>query len=138
MSIDCVEEALEMQEEWCRWRYCDASAALVAENDAIVQVLECWDRLPELMGGAIWLDGHIVAYTVAEALDDEMLVVHFEKAHTNLDGCYQAINQQFLEHDGQGYSYVNREQDLDEEGLRRAKLSYNPVGFLKKFEVVFS
>jgi len=74
----------------------------------------------------------MIAYTVAEALDDAMLVIHFEKGHTGFKGVYQAINQMFLEHQGQGFTYVDREQDLGDEGLRKAKLSYNPVLFLEK------
>jgi hypothetical protein len=142
MSPDCVEDVLEMQEDWCRWRDCGDSQALLAENEAIVRVLEDWDRLPGLMGGTIRTNGNgrgdrIVAYTVAEALTDDTVLIHFEKAHTEFEGAYQAINQYFLARSAPDFVYVNREQDLDEPGLRKAKLSYNPSGFLQKFEVAF-
>jgi hypothetical protein len=51
-------------------------------------------------------------------------------------GVYQAINNAFIRHEGEGFSFVNREQDMDEEGLRQAKETYNPVGFLKKSRLV--
>lgn len=137
LTADCVEEVLEMQFEWCQWRDCEDSPSLVAENEAIAQVLENWDALPELLGGGIRVGGRLVAYTVAEALTDDTLLIHFEKAHTSYNGAYQAINQMFLEHNQSSRAWVNREQDMDEDGLRKAKLSYNPSDFLRKFEVRF-
>jgi len=137
MGPECVEEALEMQAQWCRWRDCEDSTALLAENEAIVHVLENWDLFPELMGGIIRVDGKIVAYTVAEPLSEDTVVIHFEKACTDHEGAYQAINRMFLTHTASRFTYVNREQDLDEPGLRRAKLSYNPVSFVHKFELAF-
>lgn len=132
LTADCIEEVLQMQLEWSMWREAECDATLCAENRAIARVVKDWDRLPNLLGGAIRLDGRMIAYTVAEALDDTMLVIHFEKGHTGFKGVYQAINQMFLEQQGQGFAYVNREQDLGDEGLRKAKLSYNPVLFLEK------
>ena len=137
LTADCVEDVLEMQFEWCQWRDCEDSPSLVAENEAITQVLESWDSLPELKGGALRVDGKIVAYTVAEVLCPDTLLIHFEKAHTSLPGAYQAINQMFLAHEGTEYAWVNREQDMNEDGLRKAKLSYNPTDFLRKFDVSF-
>ncbi|EPR44521.1 Lysylphosphatidylglycerol synthetase, domain of unknown function DUF2156 [Desulfovibrio sp. X2] len=135
LTPDCIEEALELQESWCMWRDCESEATLVQENEAIVRVLTDWDRLPGLMGGSLRVDGRMVAYTVADALDESTLVIHFEKGHPDYKGVYQAINQAFLDHDADGFTLVNREQDLGDEGLRKAKLSYNPVDFFKKFEV---
>jgi len=132
LTADCIEEVLQMQMEWSMWREAECDATLCAENRAIARVVKDWDRLPNLLGGAIRLDGRMIAYTVAEALDDSMLVIHFEKGHTAFKGVYQAINQMFLEHQGQRFTAVNREQDLGDEGLRKAKLSYNPVQFLEK------
>jgi len=135
LTADCIEEVLQMQLEWCQWREAECDATLKAENQAIARVVKDWDRLTNLLGGAIRVDGRMVAYTVAEALDDSMLVIHFEKGHTGFKGVYQAINQMFLENQGQDFEYVNREQDLGDEGLRKAKTSYNPALFLKKLKV---
>jgi len=63
-------------------------------------------------------------------------VIHFEKGNQGYKGVYQVINQMFLEHSGNKFEFVNREQDLDNQGLRKAKLSYNPVDFLKKYRVI--
>jgi hypothetical protein len=135
LTPDCVEETLELQRQWFAWRDPEDSGALLAENQAIVRVLQSWDRFPGLMGGAIRVDGEMIAYTVAEALTPEMLVIHFEKGRPGFKGVYQAINQMFLADAGAPYALVNREQDLGDEGLRKAKLSYNPCMYLKKCKV---
>ena len=135
LTPDCVEETLEMQRMWFSWRDPEESGALLAENEAIVRVLQSWDRMPGFMGGAIRVDGEMIAYTVAEALTPDMLVIHFEKGRPGFKGVYQAINQMFLADAGAPYALVNREQDLGDEGLRKAKLSYNPSQFLKKCKV---
>lgn len=135
MTPDCVEHVMALQDEWCQWRECEESEALLAENEAIIRVLEEWDVIPGLLGGAIYVDGEMVAYTVGEKLTDETLVVHFEKGKNGYRGVYQAINNLFVSAEGEGFTFVNREQDLDDEGLRKAKLSYQPVDFLKKYTV---
>ena len=132
LTPDCVEDTLELQRQWFSWRDPEESGALLAENEAIVRVLQSWDRMPGLMGGAIRVDGEMIAYTVAEALTPDMLVIHFEKGRPGFKGVYQAINQMFLADAGAQYALVDREQDLGDEGLRKSKMSYNPSDFLKK------
>ena len=104
----------------------------MAENRAIFRVLKSWDVISGLFGAAIRVDGEMVAYTVAERLAEDMLVIHFEKGKPGYKGVYQAVNQMFLANSAREYRFVNREQDLDDEGLRKAKLSYLPVRFQKK------
>jgi uncharacterized protein len=135
MGRDTVNKALSMQEDWCTWRDCEASETLSSENRVIEKVLGAWHELSGLKGGAVMADGKIAGYTVAEKLSDDTLLIHFEKGNQDIKGAYQAINQMFLEHNRNGFERVNREQDLDDEGLRKAKLSYNPVGFMKKYRI---
>ena len=135
MTSDCVEYVMEMQEEWCQWRECEESEALIAENEVIIRVLEEWDVIPDLVGGVLYVDGEMVAYSIGEALTENMMVVHFEKGKNGFRGVYQAINKMFIEHEGQRFELVNREQDLDDPGLRKAKLSYHPVDYMKKYTV---
>jgi hypothetical protein len=73
---------------------------------------------------------------VAEPLPTDTLVIHFEKGMGSYKGVYQAMNQQFLATQT-GFTLVNREQDLGNEGLRKAKLSYNPVAFVRKYELLW-
>jgi len=134
-GAEMVEKAMAMQADWCTWRDCESSDILDSENRAIFRMLKEWKQLAGLFGGALMVDGVMVAYTVAEALTRDMLLIHFEKGDTQYKGIYQAINQKFLANAAADYTFVNREQDLNDEGLRKAKLSYYPENHLRKFGV---
>jgi hypothetical protein len=133
-----TELAAGMQQSWCAWRDCESNDALDAENTAIAKVLANWQKLERLTGGAIMIGSDIVAYTVAEYLTDDTLLIHFEKGDPAFKGVYQAINQMFLERVENRYQIVNREQDLGDEGLRKSKLSYQPIDFMKKYTVTIT
>ncbi|HPI93910.1 MAG TPA: phosphatidylglycerol lysyltransferase domain-containing protein [Deltaproteobacteria bacterium] len=130
-------EVLATQGDWCAWRDCEAVETLAAENLAIRKVMDGWSRLAAIMGGAILVEGRIVAFTVGEAFRDDTLLIHFEKGLGEYPGIYQAINRMFLQ-EHREFSIVNREQDLGNEGLRQAKLSYNPTGHVRKYRVRIS
>lgn len=135
-STAMIDQALALQDDWCTWRDCEDSDVLSAENRAIQRVFVYWDRFPELLGGAIMVEDLIVAYTIAEPLDQDTVVIHFEKGCPAHKGIYQAINQMFLESLEGRFRHVNREQDLGDEGLRKAKMSYLPVGFNQKYRAL--
>lgn len=80
-----------------------------------------------LRAGLIRADGNVVAFSVGESISDDTFVVHIEKAYADVPGAYSIINQQFILHEAEGYSYVNREDDVGNPGLRKAKMSYHPV-----------
>jgi hypothetical protein len=132
---DMIEQAMAMQDDWCTWRDCESSEILSAENKSISRIFQSWNQLSSTLGGALLVEGAMVAYTVAEALTEETVVIHFEKGDTQYKGVYQAINQMFLTHSARDFLQVNREQDLNDPGLRKAKLSYQPVEFLQKYRV---
>ena len=136
LTLECVEAVLDMQEEWCRWNECPGSDALMAENKAIFRVLSHWDQLPDLRGGFIVLNGKVIAYTVGEQLTQDTLVTHFEKGATEYKGIYQAINCFFARDNVDQFALTNREQDLGDEGLRKAKESYNPSDYVRKYTVL--
>ena len=137
MTPDLVDKAKALQKEWCVWRNCDSDEQLAAENKAIARVLAQWEKLPGVMGGCLLVDGQMAAYTIGEQISADTLIVHFEKGGADFKGVYQVINQKFLNHAAQNIDWVNREQDLGDEGLRKSKESYHPALFLKKFRVGF-
>ena len=124
------------QEEWCELNGCSSTQGLQAENEGIGRILHDWDEMPHLLGGMLESGGKVIAYTIAEDVGDKTLMIHFEKASVEYHAAYQVINRDFLAQSGQGYEIVNREEDMDDPGLRDAKMSYHPYGFLEKCTVV--
>lgn len=130
-----IEDVLALEDEWCQWHECAGSPALLAENEAINRVLAHWADMPELVGGALYVENIMVAFSVGEKLDEHTLGVHYEKGRNGYRGVYQMMNAAFASTAGTGFSFLNRAQDLGEEGLRKAKTSYLPVDYLKKYSV---
>ncbi len=102
------------------------------ERKAIMEILNDFHYF-DLKGGAIRIDKRIVAFTFGEQLNKDTAVIHVEKADPDVRGAYPAINQGFAEHEWSGMTYINREEDMGHEGLRKAKESYKPEKLIKKF-----
>lgn len=84
----------------------------------------------------VYIDGELKAFTVGSLNEREnMAVIHIEKADPEINGLYQFINQQFLVHEFPNVALVNREDDVGMPGLRKAKMSYYPVDFARKYSV---
>ena len=112
-------------------RACTEDESLEAEHDAIHEALNNFESLG-YSGGIICVEDKCAAYTFGDMLNDKTLVIHIEKAHAEYEGSYQAINNFFLKNCCVDAIYVNREQDLGIEGLRRAKESYKPIRMIRK------
>ena len=81
----------------------------------------------------VYIDGQLEAFTIGSLnVRENMAVIHIEKANPEIRGLYQFINQQFLINEFPEAELVNREDDVGMEGLRKAKMSYCPIGFAKK------
>lgn len=137
LDNDRIDHALSMQADWCTFRDCESHATLAAENRVIARILGKWKELANLVGGCLMVDGRMVAYTVGEPLAADTLMIHFEKGDSQYRGIYQAINQMFIQDAAADYAKINREQDLGDAGLRKAKLSYHPIELQKKYAVTF-
>ncbi len=105
---------------------------LSSERRAIREIFDDFEYFG-LKGGAILLGGKIAAFTFGELQNSDTAVIHVEKADAEIRGAYAAINQQFLANAWADVKFVNREEDLGIEGLRRAKESYRPVKMIDKF-----
>jgi len=132
-----ISECLRLETEWCDLRHCEAVPGLTNESIAIKESLTHFDQL-NIKGGAILIDGKLEAFTLGEPLNSETVVIHVEKANPAFEGLYPLINQAFLENEWSEFLYVNREQDLGEEGLRKAKESYFPHHMIHKYMITLA
>lgn len=110
-----------------------ASDGLRNEYVGIIETLKEFNRL-DFQGGILRIDGQIIAFSFGEPLNKDTIVIHIEKANTDFQGAYQAINREFLANAWSDYKLVNREEDLGIEGLRKAKQSYQPLYLQHKFD----
>lgn len=88
-----------------------------------------------LEGMALYIDEEIAGFSIGEKFSDNMAIIHIEKANKDLRGAYTFVNKAFVENYFRDVPIINREQDLGIEGLRKAKLSYSPLDFEKKYIV---
>jgi len=137
LTPEWISECLRLETEWCDLRHCEVVPGLANESVAIKEALTHFDQL-NMKGGAILIDGKLEAFTLGEPLNPETVVIHIEKANPAFEGLYPMVNQTFLENAWSGYSFVNREQDLGEEGLRKAKESYFPHHMIHKYTITLA
>ena len=119
----CLENCADENDNWEHDK--------IDESKLVVYAIRHRDELG-MKGGALRAGGRIVAITLGERLTNDTFVVHFEKAFSDVQGAYPMINREFVRNELKQYTYVNREEDLGEEGLRKAKLSYRPERLLDK------
>ncbi len=129
----------EVQEFFAQYSKTNQKESLLFtyEENKVAQVLLEYEALP-FDGGLLRVDGSIVAFTIGEVVGDT-LIVHIEKGSKEITGCYEAINQLYASSMLAKYPqvrYINREDDAGDSGLREAKLSYNPITILKKYNIV--
>lgn len=108
----------------------------VSEQFAIHTFFSHYKEL-NLVGGVIRISDKVVAFTFGSRLNSNTFDTHVEKADINYQGSYIAINNEFAKNELQGYEFINREEDLGIEGLRKSKKSLNPVFLLEKYNVNF-
>ncbi|MBN2157266.1 MAG: DUF2156 domain-containing protein [Candidatus Lokiarchaeota archaeon] len=132
LSSDNAKLCLELQETWCDLRSCSDNPSLDNEDKGIRDILLNFNKL-DYTGLLIFQKDKIIGFSIGERLNTNTIIVHVEKGDTKYSGIYQALNHSFVEKCAANYKFVNREQDLGVEGLRRSKMEYNPDHFIKKY-----
>jgi hypothetical protein len=134
LTAQNIQHCIDLQEKWCQARDCEENTQLGQENLAIQDLFQHYNDL-QYLGGILEIDGKIQAYTLADKLSADTMVIHVEKANQEIMGTYQTINQQFVLNSAQNFRFINREQDLGIPSLRYSKINYHPVKMVKKFIV---
>jgi len=137
LNRDLIDSCLALAENWCEWHRCEEDMNLLDEWEAVRQAINNFEDL-KIEGGVIQIDNKVEAFALGELLNEQTGVVHIEKANPEIPGLYAVINQQFCEKQWRMVPYVNREQDLGEPGLRKAKESYYPDHLEEKFTIRLS
>jgi hypothetical protein len=113
----------------------DSNAHFLMERAAIDRALQHYREL-ELEALLLRAEGRVLAFTAGTRLSRDTFDVHFEKAFTDVQGVYAAINREFAQYIRAKYPdvrYLDREEDMGIEGLRRAKQSYHPIRLIRKY-----
>ena len=120
-------------DKWREQKGDEVEQHLDFEVEGIHEILKNCSYLNVRMYG-VYIDDQLEAFTIGSynPLED-MAIIHIEKANPEIRGLYQFINQQFLLAEFPEVKLVNREDDLGQEGLRKAKMFYNPCGFARKY-----
>jgi hypothetical protein len=134
LTPDLAQSCLELESEWCDIKHCEMFTSLLGEERALYAAFQNMQHL-SFKGGIIQVNGKVEAFALGERLNTDTAVIHIEKANPAFDGLYQLINQEFCANQWTDTLYINREQDLGEEGLRKAKLSYHPHHLVNKYTV---
>lgn len=135
VTMENLSACREVSDEWCSQNGCNHDSGLSKERCAILSAFEHFEELG-FSGGLIRAEGKPIAFTMGEPISDKAYVVHFEKALSEYTGSYTIINREFVKNCLTQYQYINREEDMGLEGLRKAKLSYYPAVLLIKYNAV--
>lgn len=136
MTKENIVEIFDMADKWSQ-ALADSGEdmeSVMVENAAMKELLPHMDEL-NLRGGCIRVDGKIVAFTFGSPINNKVFDIHVEKALPEYRTAYSLINKEFILNELSDFEFVNREDDLGLEGLRKAKLSYHPDILLKKYVI---
>lgn len=137
LDAGLINECSRISREWCVAKNCRGHIDLFCEKIAVHELLKNYEKL-QCTGALIKVGERYEAYTIGEMLNEDTAVIHIEKANVAIEGLYTLINREFCRNAWQNVAFINREQDLGHEGLRKAKLSYNPVRLINKYTVNFT
>lgn len=116
----------EYIKKWADNHYNNEDPHFQGEYKGTLLALEHFSEL-ELTGLCLFVNGQMEGFTIGEELNPQTALIHIEKASSHIDGAYTLLNREFLARCWSGYEFVNREEDMGMEGLRKAKESYHPI-----------
>lgn len=137
MNKEDVSDCLDYLEEWCAERDCgqNPESSMLCEKNAAGNAIRNLDKL-EMKGLVLRLEGKINAIAVASKISSRMGALHFEKAVPTIKGLYQYFDSKCAETLFSGIQYLNKESDMGQPGLEKAKKSYYPVMRIKSYRLV--
>ena len=132
-SKEYYDECIDLQNKWVH-----SKGGLNEDfEDELVVAKEAFANMEalKLRCGLLFIDGELAAFSIGEKYRNSA-VIHIEKADPEVPGAFNLINREFVRNAWEDVEYINREEDMGIEGMRRSKLSYNPVYLVEKFDCV--
>ena len=126
-----IEKVIECSNTWYSQNAERLDSYALHEKEGLDLVFQNYDYL-DVTGGAIFIEDKAVAFTLGTPINDKVFDIFAEKALPDFATAYTGINNCFAK-ELSGYKYINREDDMGLDGLRRAKLSYRPAVILEKY-----
>ena len=137
LTAEDMDACITMSAQFYNEKHGYTADSSVIEQFAIHTYFTHFEELG-LCGGVLRVNGNLAGFSIGEPLCSDTFVTHTEKADTSYHGAYTALTQAFTEHFAKGFRYINREEDLGIEGLRKAKQSYYPAFLLTKYRCEFA
>lgn len=136
IGVGNIDDAMLIEDTWYYEHLQEDNNSVLIEYTAIREALMHFNEL-SLTGGIIYVNNTPAAMTIASYINEGVVDIHFEKCigEYALGGGYAAINQMHAA-TLKNVSYINREEDINIPGLRKAKESYHPKIMLKKYSAV--
>lgn len=143
LTPDDIQDCLELDRHWYREHIArggsdDEQDSLLQERAALVMALEFFDELG-MSGGLMRCHGKVLAFTLGSSLTEDVFDVQFERALSDFQGAFPVINQEFsryIRDTKPEIRFIDREEDMGQPGLRKAKLSYGPDRLMENFCVL--
>jgi len=130
---DMARACMEIHDNWLSTQ--EITVELENERTSVERALFHAGEL-DVTGGVILVDGKPEAFSIGERLTNDMAVIHIEKANLRIPELFSLINREFTTHAFSSLQWINREEDMGNEGLQRAKQSYHPVRMIEKYRAV--
>jgi hypothetical protein len=112
----------------------ESGGLLECERQAITRALQNYSGL-ELQGVMIAVSGKVMGFGIGSRLRDDTWVLHFEKASDQVKGLYQYLDRECARRLFPGVTFLNKESDMGDAGLAKAKLSYHPAFRVKSYRL---
>jgi len=131
ITVNDFEECFDLSERWVTDHH-RIHPGYKYEKKALRLAFEYFDQL-QIAGKKIHLNGNMVAFSVFSELNHDTAIVHFEKFDRSIKGSSQLVNWEMAKYISKSYRYINREEDMGIEQLRKAKKSYQPLAILESY-----
>lgn len=136
ISGENISDCYTVLDKWFKENYDGGDSSMEDEVFASRKGLEYFKEL-DFTGGILKVEGEPVAFTFGERINSDSFDVHVEKGLNLYDGTYPMINREYVSRIPSDIKYINREEDMGEQNLRKAKQSYHPVFMEEKFRIIF-